>query len=56
MNASPLKYFKLYFVTQSDNAKTKYVDDATKNSLKISNWLRNLLSKGLELPIYTEYI
>ena len=56
MNASPLKYFKLYLGNQSDNVKTKYVDDATKNSLNISNWLRNLLSKGLELPIYTKYI
>ena len=35
---------------------TKNVDDATKNSLKISKLLSYLLSNGLVPPIYKEYI
>ena len=52
----PLKYFCCWDTTHSDKIITKNVDDATKNSLKISKLFNFLLSNGFVLPIYIEYI
>ena len=56
MNAKPWKYFFYWDPAQSDNIITKNVDEATKNSLKISKLFSYLLSNGFVLPIYIEYI
>ena len=52
---NPWKYIFYLESTQSDKIMTKNVDDAKKNSLKISKLLSSLLSNGFVLPIYNEY-
>ena len=56
INANPWKYFLIWDPTQPDISITKNVDDATKNSFKISKLFRFLPSNGFVLPIYTEYM
>jgi hypothetical protein len=53
---NPWRYFFYWEPVQSDKIMTKKVDDATKNSLKISKLFSCLLSNGLVPPIYNEYI
>jgi len=56
MKINPWKYLFYWDPAQSDSIMTKKVDDATKNSLKISKLFSCLLSNGFVPPIYKEYI